>query len=235
MRKLVLFDIDGTLLNPDGAGRRAMIAAFEQVFGTAGPIETYSMAGKVDSQIVMELMTAAGLSKETVHGRLPEYFAAYAGQLRHIVDQHQVRTLPGVVQLLDRLSANRDVVIGLLTGNTLLGAREKLRSAGLAGYFDGLGAFGDDALRRPELPAIAVQRARDTLSHEFRGKDVVIIGDTPLDIDCGRALGAQSIAVATGPYTCPELQEHRPDFCFPDLTATDAIVEAILDDQSTSR
>ncbi|MFQ5859559.1 MAG: HAD hydrolase-like protein, partial [Anaerolineae bacterium] len=92
---------------------------------------------------------------------------------------------------------------------------------------------GDDALSRPELPAIAVDRAREVLEQDFVGKDVVIIGDTPADIDCGRTLGVKSIAVATGPYSCAELQEHAPDFCFPDLVDTDAVIAAILDGRNT--
>lgn len=230
MRKLVLFDLDGTLLDSDGAGRRAMITAFEEVFGTAGPIDEYSMAGKVDSQIVTELMVAAGRAESEVHARLPDYFDTYAHALGRIVNEHNVRPLPGAVRLLEGLTDHSDVVIGLLTGNVSAGALEKLRGAGLAQYFDGLGAFGDDALSRPELPAIAVDRAREVLGREFRRKDVVIIGDTPNDIACGRSLDVKSIAIATGPYSCVELQEHRPDFCFSDLTDTKAIVEAILND-----
>ncbi|MFQ5814408.1 MAG: HAD hydrolase-like protein, partial [Anaerolineae bacterium] len=88
---------------------------------------------------------------------------------------------------------------------------------------------GDDALSRPELPAIAVDRAREVLEQDFSGKDVVIIGDTPADIDCGRALGVKSIAVATGRYSCEELRVHGPDFCFPNLSDTEAIVAAVLD------
>jgi phosphoglycolate phosphatase-like HAD superfamily hydrolase len=229
MTKLVLFDIDGTLLDSGGAGRRAMITAFDEVFGTTGPIDKYRMAGKVDPQIVIELMTAAGLPSRAIHEQMPTYFATYTEELQRVIDDHAVRAYPGVVELLDQLTARPDIVIGLLTGNIWRGAQAKLKAANLARYFDGLGAFGDDALSRPELPAIAVRRAEEVLGQEFRGKDVIIVGDTPADIDCGRALGVKSIAVATGPYACEELREHRPDFCFPDLSDTEAIVVAILD------
>lgn len=230
MTKLVLFDIDGTLLDSGGAGRRAMITAFEQVFGTAGPIDGYPMAGKVDSQIVMELMRAAGLSDETIRAQLPTYFEAYTAELKRIIDRHPVRSFPGAVELLERLTAHPGVVVGLLTGNVWRGARAKLQAAKLAGYFDGLGAFGDDALSRPELPAIAVQRAEELLRQKLRGRDVVVIGDTPADIECGRSLGVKSIAVATGPYTCEEMRPHAPDHCFTDLSDTEAVMTGILAD-----
>lgn len=235
MTKLVLFDIDGTLLDSGGAGRRAMITAFEQVFGTTGPIDQYSMAGKVDAQIVIELMSAAGLSAETVRLQMPAYFEAYTQELKRIIDQHPVRSLQGAAALLDRLSADSSIVVGLLTGNIPGGAEEKLRAADLNRYFDGLGAFGDDALSRPELPAIAIERAEKRLGHQFRGSDVVIVGDTPADIECGRTLGVKSIAVATGPYSCQELRAYQPDYCFPDLGDTDAVIAAILNDFNHSR
>jgi len=229
MTKLVLFDIDGTLLDSGGAGRRAMITAFEQVFGTTGPIDEYPMAGKVDAQIVIELMTAAGLPGRTIHEQMPTYFARYTAELQRIIDDHAVRVYPGVVELLDQLAAHPDMVVGLLTGNIRRGAQAKLKAASLARYFDGLGAFGDDALSRPELPAIAVKRAKETLGLRLWGRDVVIVGDTPADIECGRSLGVKSIAVATGPYTCEDMRPHGPDRCFPDLADTAAVMAGILD------
>ncbi|MFQ5593814.1 MAG: HAD family hydrolase [Anaerolineae bacterium] len=230
MGKLVLFDIDGTLLDSGGAGRRAMIMAFQNVFGTTGPIGDYFMAGKVDAQIVIELMTAAGLPGAAIHGQMPAYFEFYIEELQRIIGHYAVRALPGVVELLDRLAVHPDIVIGLLTGNIWRGALAKLKAANLARYFDGLGAFGDDAYSRPELPAIAVQRAQATRGQVFQGKNVVIIGDTPADIECGRSLGVKSIAVATGPYTCDEMRPYNPDKCFADLSDTQSVIAGILAD-----
>lgn len=234
MTKLVLFDIDGTLLDSNGAGRRAMIAALGRVFGTPGPIESYSMAGKVDTEIVAELMSAAGLPKDVIKSSTPEYFAAYVEELERRIGEHNVRPLPGAVDLLHNLHRHPDVALGILTGNMTQGAMIKLRYAGLADYFDGLGAFGDDAHSRLALPAIAVQRARATFGRHYAGKNVVIVGDTPADIECGRALGVRSIAVATGPYSCADLRQYGPDFCFPDLRDTEAIMDAILSSAAQS-
>lgn len=228
MTKLVLFDIDGTLLNPNGAGRRAMLTAMKRVFGTTGPADGYRMAGKVDSQIVVELMRAAGLDDERIHAALPTYWADYTAELRRIISEHQIRVLPGARELLERLREHPDVVVGLLTGNIRPAAWVKLSVVGLADYFDDVGAFGDEAFSRPELPALALHRATQLLGEEFRGKDIVVIGDTPADIQCGQAVGARTIAVATGPYSCEALQKHNPDYCFSDLQDTEAILAAIL-------
>jgi len=228
MTKLVLFDIDGTLLDPDGAGRRAMLAAMQRVFGTTGPADGYPMAGKVDSQIVIELMRAAGLDDKSIQAALPIYWADYTAELRRIIGEHRVRVLPGVRELLDRLREHPEVIMGLLTGNIRSTAWIKLAAVGLAEYFDEMGAFGDEALSRPELPKIAVRRAAERLGKEFQGKDIVVIGDTPADIQCGQAVGAKTIAVATGPYSCTALRRHNPDYCFPDLRDTEAVLAAIL-------
>jgi phosphoglycolate phosphatase len=228
MTYLVLFDIDGTLLDSDGAGRQAMTAALPRVFGTSGAIDAYSMAGKIDTQIVAELMSSAGLSDDAIQRHMAEYFTAYVDELERRVTEHDIHPLPGAVELLERLRAQPNVAIGVLTGNIARAATIKLRRAGLADYFHGIGAFGDDARSRPDLPAIAVQRARGALGHHYVGRNIVIIGDTPADIECGRALGVKSIAVATGPHSCTDLRQHQPDFCFPDLVDTDAIMQAIL-------
>ena len=229
MPKLVLFDIDGTLLDPAGAGRRAMLAAMERVFGTTGPADGYRMAGKVDTQIVTELLRGAGLDDARIRATLPTYWAQYVAELQRIIGEHPVRVLPGVRPLLERLREHPQVVLGLLTGNIRAAAWIKLTAVSLAKYFDEMGAFGDEAHSRPELPVIAARRAAERFGKEFQGKDIVIIGDTPADIQCGQAVGAKTIAVATGPYSCEALRQHNPDYCFPDLRDTEAVMAAILD------
>ena len=134
--------------------------------------------------------------------------------------------LPGVHALLDRLTRHEALVLGLLTGNIEQGAWMKVEAAGLATFFE-TGAFGDRAKERNELPALAVEAARVKTGHAFEGKDVVIIGDTPNDVLCGRGLYVTSLAVATGGYSRAELAEFEPDFLFDDLTETSAVFKAI--------
>jgi phosphoglycolate phosphatase-like HAD superfamily hydrolase len=138
-----------------------------------------------------------------------------------------VRVMPGVPRLLDVLEARDDVVLGLLTGNLAAGARAKLAAAGLDPHRFRIGAYGSDHEVRGELPAIAQRRARDELGLDVPGADVVVIGDTPSDIACGRGIGARAIGVATGHYSVDELRRHDPMAVFADLSPTDEVVRVI--------
>ena len=229
--RLVLFDIDGTLLWSDGAGRRAMETALTEVYGSPGSSE-YRYDGKTDRQIVRELMRAVGHEDDHIDGGMERLVALYLEGLRAELDGggRTVEVLPGVPDLLDELERRDDVVLGLLTGNIEAGAALKLGAAGIdMGRFR-VNAFGSDAEARPDLPAVAHGRAADLLGLELAGERVVIIGDTPADIECGRALGARAIGVATGRYGVDELRAHRPAAVFADLTSTAAVVDAVLGD-----
>ncbi|MGH7634190.1 MAG: HAD family hydrolase, partial [Gemmatimonadaceae bacterium] len=196
--KLVLFDIDGTLLWTDGAGRRAMTAALEHVFGGAGPTD-YRYDGKTDPQIVRDLMRAAGHSDAAISEGMEPLIRFYLARLEvELASGMHTHVFEGVLPLLDMLGARSDIVPGLLTGNLRAGAALKLRSAGIdIGRFR-VGAFGSDHHHRHELPAIAQQLAAQDLGLDVPGSRILVIGDTPADIACGRALGARAIAVATG-------------------------------------
>src|SRR5262245_15845340 len=153
--KLVLFDIDGTLITARGAGRRALRRALEGVFGTSGALEGYDMSGKTDPRILFDLMEGAGLDRAVVKERLDEYFEAYARSLtEEIGDGRDIVTMPGVGELVRQLSASPGVVLGLLTGNIEEGARIKLAPTGLLPHFV-LGAFGSDDPDRRRLPSLA--------------------------------------------------------------------------------
>jgi len=228
--KLILFDIDGTLLWPDGAGRAAMARALTEVFGTAGPVDSLPMAGKTDSQIVTELLTAAGLPPEVIQARLAEGFRAMARHLRQTARERQVRVCPGVPKLLAQLSAHPDVLLGLLTGNLAATAPIKLRAAGLDPALFRVGAYGSDSADRSRLPAVAMARAQALTGHTFRGQEVVIIGDTPADVTCGQGLGVKAIGVATGRYPAEVLRAAGADHVFPDLTDTQAVLRAIWEE-----
>lgn len=227
--KLVLFDIDGTLLWSDGAGRRAMTAALEELFGGAGPTE-YRYDGKTDPQIVRDLMRAAGHDDATIDARMGPLAARYLARLeQELADGAHTRLFPGVVPLLDALEAREDVTLGLLTGNLRAGAALKLHAAGLdIGRFR-VGAFGSDHHHRPALPAVAQRRAREVLGLDVPGRAMIVIGDTPADIECAHAGGAHAIAVATGRYTVDELAAHVPLAVFPTLADTHAVMRVITD------
>jgi phosphoglycolate phosphatase-like HAD superfamily hydrolase len=227
--RLVLFDIDGTLLWSDGAGRRAIHRALSEIFGDTGPAD-HRFDGKTDPQIVRELMHVVGHDDMLIDERMDELFARYVTCLREELQDptHHAVPLPGVTALLDALAERDDVTLGLLTGNLLEGARAKLEAVGIDPAMFRVGAFGTDHELRPELPAIAQRRARELLGSEVAGADVVIIGDTPADVECGRDIGARAIGVATGRYGVDELAAHGAAAVFRDLSETDAVIRAIL-------
>ena len=230
MRRLVLFDIDGTLLSAGGAGARALTDALMEVYGKMGPVGGYSMGGRTDPQIVRELMTAVGMTVDEIEARLDEVWRLYLRNLRDEIARSRVRALPGVPALLDRVQAGGDpTVLGLLTGNVEEGARLKVDAAGLGFERFRVGAYGSDHWQRPELPAVAARRAREATGIGFEGKEIVIIGDTPFDISCGAHLGVRTIAVATGSHSADELAACGPDFVFPDLADADAVWRAIAE------
>lgn len=225
--KLVLFDIDGTLLWTDGAGRRAMEQALESVFGARGS-SAYRYDGKTDRQIVRELMRLEGHDDAVIDERMERLLEAYlAGLARELAGGAGLHRLPGVAELLDAVEMREDMVLGLLTGNLERGAAAKLRAVGIDPHRFRVCAYGSDHEVRGELPAVAMRRARAALGRELPGTALVVIGDTPADIECGRAVGARPIGVATGRYTVEQLAAHAPVAVFPDLTDTAAVLRAI--------
>jgi phosphoglycolate phosphatase-like HAD superfamily hydrolase len=226
--KLVLFDVDGTLITSRGAGRRAMRAALERVFGAAGGIDQYDLRGRTDTRIVHDVMGALGWEPARVKERLDDFFEAYLGGLTsEIGDGRDVVTLPGVPAVVERLAQSPDAVLGLVTGNIEEGARIKLLPTGLWPHFR-VGAYGSDHVDRRRLPALATRRAHALVGYAFAPTDVVVIGDTPHDIDCARAFGAVAVAVTTGQHTRDELLVDRPDHLFDDLGDVERVLEVIL-------
>ncbi|HEY8470311.1 MAG TPA: haloacid dehalogenase-like hydrolase [Longimicrobiales bacterium] len=229
---LILFDIDGTLLSTNGAARRAFHRGLLEVYGTAGPIATHAFDGKTDPQIARELLRAAGLTDTAIERGFPALWQAYLRELAAelaLPGQHST-VHAGVPQLLDALDQLGDrVIVGLLTGNIEPGAQIKLSAAGLAGRFR-VGAYGSDGEQREALPAIAVERARALTGREVRGREIVIIGDTPYDITCGRSLGVRALGVATGRHDVASLAAAGADAVFQDLSDTEAALAWILDE-----
>lgn len=230
MRRLILFDIDGTILTSNRAAARAFRAALVQVFGTSGPESGYSFAGKTDPQIATDLLRLAGLPDERISAGLPAVWERYLPLLEEELRAVAVTVFPGVRELLERLHAAREeAVLGLLTGNLREGARLKLQAAELDFARFPVGAYGSDHADRHRLPEVAVRRAEEALGRRFAGKEVVIIGDTPADVACGAHLGVRTLAVATGTYTREQLAGCAPDHLFPTLEDTDAVWRAIFD------
>ena len=227
--KLVLFDIDGTVLLSDGAGKRAVMKAMQEVFGSQGP-ENHRFDGKTDPQIVRELQRAAGHPDDHIDAQMPRALDRYVELLTEELRRPGSRafTLPGVVELLDALSSRDDVILGLLTGNVVEGARAKLSAVGIDPDRFVVGAYGSDHETRSQLPPIARQRVIDEHGHEMSGHDIVIIGDTPADVQCGQSLGVRAIGVATGHYAVADLLECGAYAAFEDLSDTAAVMDAIF-------
>ncbi len=230
-RRLVLFDIDGTLLLTAGAGRRAITRALTELVGDATAFEQVRFDGKTDPQIVAELLVAAGDPDPENPERIAQVCHRYTELLEVELGHPQTRVsvMPGVHPLLDRLEDEPDVVLGLLTGNLVRGAALKLGAAGLAPDRFRVGAYGSDSGRRPDLPAIAAARAEGLMGRVPSGHEVVIIGDTPADVACGAGINARALAVATGAYSVDELRGCGPHAVFADLRDTDRVLTAILD------
>lgn len=202
---LVLFDIDGTLISSGRAGVRGMNRSFEREFGVAGALDTVTVAGRTDRAIVTEILTRAGhVADDAAIARVRD---AYCTDLPVALAEPTTRPmgiLPGVVPLLDHLATRADVVIGLLTGNFVRGAEIKLGHFGLWTRFR-FGAFGDHHANRRDLVPVAVDAAVAAGHPRVDLSRVIVIGDTPLDVDCAHAHGARAIAVATGPFSHADL------------------------------
>lgn len=226
--KLLLFDIDGTLIRSQGAGRETLAYALEQVFGTAGPLADYHMSGKTDPRIVLDLMTAVGFAPHEITTKLPQVYELMAARAREIFPHRDMHPCPGVPEMLASLQHHEGVVLGLLTGNAHLTAPMKLSAAGIDPVQFKVGVYGSDALDRNLLPAIGIERANQLTGHEFSGYNTVIIGDTPADILCARAGKVTAVAVASGWHSATTLAKYQPDHLFENLADTQTVIETLL-------
>ena len=222
MHNLVLFDIDGTLVLTGGAGLRAMTRAVETILGHPEALEGIPVAGRTDRIILTDVLRRIGHDlDEPLFQQLRAQYVAFLSEEIHLPGHGVKAVMPGVRPLLDRLRHREDVWLGLLTGNFVEGARIKLEHFDLWKYFRG-GAFGDDAADRNALVPFAVARAREEGLPEIPADRVLVVGDTPHDIACARAVGAVPVAVATGGYTVAELRGSGADIVFEDLSDLDA-------------
>ncbi len=230
MDRIVLFDIDGTILHAGKAPAKAILRAIEEVYGVDDlmpPRGTYSFAGKTDPEIVTDLLVRKGYREEEILENLDEVFDRYIFYLRSSIPSGDDAYLhPGVYPLILALDDRENIILGLLTGNIEEGARIKLDYFAIADYFK-VGAYGSDSPDRNELPKILLERAKRLTGRSYGGNDVVIIGDSVHDIRCARTIGATSIAVATGTTSRMELSREKPDHLFDDLSQTDQTLDII--------
>jgi phosphoglycolate phosphatase-like HAD superfamily hydrolase len=223
--KLLLFDIDGTILHTHGVGRRSVERVLSDLLDRPIDTQPISFSGKTDPQILREVLELHGL--QATPELLDDVLDAYIDQMETNLPSARVTLLDGVSDLIAHLHTRDDVQLALLTGNLEPLAYRKLQAVDLDHFFD-FGAFGSDHADRPELPAIAIERARERTGRQFNGSDVVIIGDTEHDIHCGRGVGAFSVAVATGHFSCDHLAPFAPDVLLDDLTDHDVFCQHVL-------
>ena len=225
--KLLLFDIDGTLVDCGGQPKPLFGEALEEVYGARGDVRGYDFSGKTDPRIVVDLMLAAGVPEAVIHDRLPEIRDAYLARLERHLEPEKVRILPGVVELLTTLAERDDLVLALLTGNWERGAGIKLGSVGLSRYF-AFGSYGDGQTDRRDLPPVAFARAVERCGREFRPDETWIIGDSLLDVDCAKAHGIPCLAVATGRTEAGALESAGAERVLADLASIDDVVATLV-------
>lgn len=223
-KRLLLFDIDGTLIHSGGAGVHALKSAFKERFGIADDLRGIEIAGMTDSGIVVSILKKHDIS--ATNENVSAFLDSYVHFLSLELPRRKGKLLPGVLDLLADLKSRPHLVLALLTGNVSRGAQLKLEHYGVWHFFE-FGAFADDHQDRNRLGSFARGRAQEKHRREFSASQIDVIGDTPRDIACGKAIGARTIAVATGTWSRERLAEHQPDFLIDDLSDVKGIIHTL--------
>lgn len=227
VKRLVLFDIDGTLVLTGGAGLRAMNRACSDLVGHGSALDGVVLAGRTDWIILEDTLRRHGRSlNEDLLAELRHRYVAHLVEEIELPGTGVKRALPGVEALLGALTNRGDVGVGLLTGNFAEGAKIKLEHFDLWKYF-AFGAFGGDSADRNALVPIAVERARDMGIADVDARDVFVVGDTPFDVGCALAVGAVPVGVATGGFNADQLRESGAEIVFDDLSNTSAFLDLL--------
>ncbi len=226
---LILFDIDGTLLRADGAGREAMRAALTRVYGTAGTIDDHAFGGRTDRELVASLLSEAGVPGDRIDAGFEDFSSAMAEELaeRLACGEHHVEPCAGAPALVDALSQRSDTLVGLLTGNLESTSHLKLKAAGYPLHAFRVGAFGGELADRADLFRMAVERASQLSGVPYLAERAVVIGDTPADVACGKPHGARAITVLTGGHPRGALEAAGPYAIFDDLADLPRVMAAI--------
>ena len=216
---VILFDIDGTLLVSRGIGREAKRRAMLECFGTVGQLDSHVFGGKTDWGILLDLLAPLGYSSADIGRAMGKYEAVMARHMQAIRADYTAEPLPYAMELTNALRQRDDALIGLVTGNTRMTAHIKLDMAGFdAGWFP-VGAYGNESPRRADLTRLARERASQHLGRALSGSEIIVIGDTPADIEAARAIDAVAVAVATGYAERESLLASAPDYLLDDLSA----------------
>jgi phosphoglycolate phosphatase len=227
-KRILLFDLDWTVIYTGGAGVRALDHAFMQHYQIPEAMKTVTPDGKTDPAIVRE-MIRVHLQRDPNSGELDAICKSYVERLpEEVAVAEGYRIMPGVPQLLEALSHEKDVLVGLGTGTLEGGAHAKLARCGLMRYFK-FGGFASDSEDRPEVLRAAVRRGEKLAGETVPPERVYVIGDHFRDIAAGQAIRAKTVAVATGNMTLEQLAAYKPDFLFPDFSDTARVLQALLD------
>jgi phosphoglycolate phosphatase-like HAD superfamily hydrolase len=219
-----LFDIDGTLISSGGAGKAALERALAEEFGIDRITAELELSGRTDRAICRDLFRYHVLDETP--GNWDRLIGSYLRHLPECLERKGGRVLPGVVALLEVLRVREDVRLGLLTGNIRAGAKVKLGHFGLYHHFP-FGGFGDDHFDRDDVAREALEAVRRHCDGRASADSIWVIGDTPLDVRCARAIGARAVAVATGWHASEELQACQPDLFFTDLSDATRLLERL--------
>jgi phosphoglycolate phosphatase-like HAD superfamily hydrolase len=222
--RLLLWDIDGTLISTGAAGHRAIEMATAQRFGGSGDLDGVEIAGRTDSSIARQILAKYG--EPITEKSLSSFLDLYLELLARELPRSEGMVLPGILEMLERFEDRPDIVLGLLTGNLKRGAQLKLEHYQLWRFF-AFGAFADDHHDRNELGAFALTRAQEGTGRNFLPAQVDVIGDTGHDIACGKVFGARTIAVATGSWSREQLAAGAPNFLFDDLSKVDHVIATL--------
>ncbi|MDQ2867677.1 MAG: haloacid dehalogenase-like hydrolase [Verrucomicrobiota bacterium] len=223
-KRLLLWDVDATLVTTLRAGVKALQGVVRERFGADDAFDDIEIAGRTDAMIAMAILRKYHV--ESAAENVRSFLDSYLEHLAEFLPQLQGRVLPGVREILERLHSRPDRVLALLTGNLRSGAELKLRRYELWHFFE-FGAFADDHHDRNELGTFARQRAQEKHGHDFASGAIDVIGDTGHDVAAGRAIGARTIAVATGTWPRERLALSQPDFLFDDLSDVDRVMDTL--------
>ena len=224
---VILFDVDGTLLDARGAGSRALLAALAEIYDRPFHRNEVAFVGRTDRAIVADLLAVNGVPSGEIESGLLAVFQSLPDHMRAATNQTPSVPCPGIRTLLAALRQQEKQVLGLLTGNLQTTALIKIASAGLDPTIFRIGAYGDEAFDRNALPPLALRRATALVGRPV--STAIVLGDTPADIECAQVNGLRSFAVATGPYSPDQLARCNPDHVFPDLTDLPVVLAALSD------